>query len=80
MAGLFLDTSGWIAALLPGQSGHRQALDNYRGAIERRLRLVTTNLVMAATHSLLLRYHGVFHALQFQDYRAPRPAARRNSG
>lgn len=64
---LFLDTSGWLSAMLPDQTGHVHARDTYRAAVTARKGVITTNLVVAEMHSLLLRYRGVSHALRFYD-------------
>lgn len=62
-ARVFLDTSGWIAAVVPGQSLHEQAREAYAGAIRRGARIVTTSLVIAEAHALLLRLRGRSEAL-----------------
>jgi|SRR5437867_8349551 len=59
MAGaLFLDTAGWFAALSPRESGHKPARAAYADAVRRGLLLVTTPLVAAETHTLILRWRG----------------------
>jgi predicted nucleic acid-binding protein len=59
MAGaLFLDTAGWFAALSPKEHGHEVARDAYADAVRRGLLLVTTPLVAAETHTLILRWRG----------------------
>jgi uncharacterized protein len=52
---LFVDTSAWFALADPKQRSHRMALHALRDAVERGRRMVTTNLVVAETHALLLR-------------------------
>jgi hypothetical protein len=59
MAGsLFLDTAGWFAALSPRESGHELARDAYADALRRGHLLVTTPLVAAEMHTLILRWRG----------------------
>lgn len=57
MAGsLFLDTAGWFAALSPRERGHDKAMSVYADAARRGLVLVTTPLVAAEMHTLILRW------------------------
>jgi predicted nucleic acid-binding protein len=56
--GLFLDTAGWFAALSPRERGHEVARETYAAAIRRGELLVTTPLVAAETHTLILRWRG----------------------
>ena len=59
MAGsLFLDTAGWFAALSPRESGHAVAKAAYADAVRQGLLLVTTPLVAAETHTLIVRWRG----------------------
>ncbi len=59
MAGsLFLDTAGWFAALSPREGGHDVARTAYADAVRRGLLLVTTPLVAAETHTLIVRWRG----------------------
>ena len=59
MAGsLFLDTAGWFAALSPPEAGHAKAKSVYVDAVRRGVLLVTTPLVAAEMHALLLRWRG----------------------
>lgn len=67
MRSTFLDTSGWFAALSPKESRHRPALAAYRGFIEAKVRLVTTNLVVAEMQILLARFRGAPEGLRFLD-------------
>jgi len=53
---LFLDTAGWFAALSPRESGHAKAMSVYADAARRGLLLVTTPLVAAEMHTLILRW------------------------
>jgi predicted nucleic acid-binding protein len=61
---LFLDTSGWAAAVNPRDQHHAAAVGFYRGARERRLSFLTTNLVIAEAHALIGRRLGDAIALR----------------
>ena len=63
----FLDTSGWFAALSPKEAKHESALGSYRRWIESGVKLVTTNLVVAEMHTLVMRYRGPADGLRFLD-------------
>lgn len=67
MSAVFLDTSGWFAAMSPKEAKHQPALDAYRGWIEARVELVTTNLVVAEMQVLLTRFRGADEGLLFLD-------------
>ena len=67
MTGAFLDTSGWFAALSPKEARHKASLSAYRGLIERRATLVTTNLVVAEMQILISRFRGATEGLRFLD-------------
>jgi predicted nucleic acid-binding protein len=54
-AELFVDTSGWYVLALSSAPQHRQASEALRGRVQRGARVVTTNLIIAETHELLLR-------------------------
>ena len=56
---LFVDSSAWIALLSARDQHHAEAEALLRAAIARRARLVTTNLVLAEIHRLLLFRAGV---------------------
>jgi predicted nucleic acid-binding protein len=58
MAGLFLDTAGWFAAYSPRENGHEIARSTYADAIRTGELLVTTALVAAEMHTLVLRSRG----------------------
>jgi predicted nucleic acid-binding protein len=57
-ASLFLDTAGWFAALSPRERGHDIARETYADAIRRGELVVTTPLVVAETHTLIVRWRG----------------------
>jgi uncharacterized protein len=67
-AGIFLDASGWFGALSPRDQHHPAAVDVYHRLLaERGARLVTTNLVVAEVHALLVRAGGADAGLRFLD-------------
>lgn len=56
MSALFLDTAGWFAAITPRESGHARARQIYSDAAKAGERLVTTPLVIAEMHAMILRW------------------------
>jgi predicted nucleic acid-binding protein len=64
---LYLDTSGWFAAMSPRERLHATASDAYRRAIAAGNRLVTTDLVVAEMHTLLLRWRDQSTGSRFLD-------------
>jgi len=54
-AELFIDTSGWYVLALSSAPQHRKASEALRSSIKKGGRVVTTNLIIAETHALLLR-------------------------
>lgn len=52
---LFVDTSGWFPLVDPANGAHGAIALAMRGAVRERRRLVTTNLVVAETHALIMR-------------------------
>ncbi len=55
---VFVDTSGWFAAANARENNHAEATEAYDDFAQRRVRLVTTNLVVAEMHILTARQHG----------------------
>jgi predicted nucleic acid-binding protein len=55
---VFVDTSGWFAAANSRENNHAEAAAAYDDFAQRRVRLVTTNLVVAEMHILTARQHG----------------------
>ena len=51
---LFVDSSGWIALVSARDRHHAEAHERFEAAAAQRRRLITTNLVLAETHRLLL--------------------------
>jgi len=54
-AELFVDASAWYPLLVRSLPHHDAVKTALQGAVRHRARLVTTNLVVAETHALLLR-------------------------
>jgi uncharacterized protein len=61
----FVDTSAWYPLLVAKHPDHGRLATALRALIRNRRRLVTTNLVVAETHALLLRRVGAKTALAF---------------
>jgi len=64
---VFLDTSGWLAVLSERESLHQAALDAYRAVLETGRGFVTTNLVVAEMHVLLVRHRGPAAGIRLLD-------------
>jgi predicted nucleic acid-binding protein len=64
---VFVDTSGWIAFFSLDDSNHAQAEDLIAGAIASRRDLITSNLVLAEVHRLLLFRAGIRAAMTALD-------------
>lgn len=62
---LFVDTSAWFALASPAERMHGAVADALRDALQRRRRIVTSNLVVAETHVLLMRRFNREVALAF---------------
>jgi predicted nucleic acid-binding protein len=62
---IFVDSSHWIAELLPRDSRHRQAMDVARAVASRRL--LTSNVVLAETWTYLRRRAGHALAVRWLD-------------
>lgn len=59
-AEVFVDTSAWYPAVVASHADHARVAAALTDRVRRRLRIVTTNLVIAETHALLLhRVHRV---------------------
>ena len=72
-AELFVDTSAWYPATVSSHPDHRAVAAALRQAVRQGRRLVTTNLVVAETHALLLRRAGRDAALAFVQAAASPP-------
>jgi predicted nucleic acid-binding protein len=64
---LFVDSGAWIALRSRRDQHHAEADALFRAAIEARLSLVTTNLVIAELHRLTLFRAGIVPALRALD-------------
>jgi predicted nucleic acid-binding protein len=62
---LFVDTSAWYPVVVRSHPDHKRIASVLTTRIRQRLRVVTTNLVIAETHALLLRRAGREPALTF---------------
>ncbi len=71
---LFLDTSGWFAAISRREPAHQRTRAAYARQIRSAGMLVTTSLVVAEMHVLLLRFAGPAGALEFLDRLAADPS------
>ena len=67
MKPVFLDTSGWLAAISPRERGHASARAAYDRAASAPTAFVTTTLVLGEMHALLLRARGPSDASRFMD-------------
>ena len=67
MKGLFLDTSGWFAALSPKEAKHKAARAAYVKQLETGSAIVTTNVVVAEMQVLLSRFRGPAEGIRFLD-------------
>ena len=64
---VFLDTSAWVAALNRRERAHAEALEAYEQLLNRGGRFLSSNLVLAEVHVLLLRHGGPRAALRFLE-------------
>lgn len=64
-AAIFLDTSGWLAAISPREAAHPRARRAYVEQVSGGGRLLTTSFVVAEMHTLILRVRGAESALDF---------------
>lgn len=75
-APLFVDTSAWVALLHRRDQAHERAASCWPAIRGGRRLLVTTNLVVAETHTILSRRLGAAAGLAFLDGMAYRPGQR----
>lgn len=66
-AEFFVDTSAWYPLLVKSHPDHIRVAAVLRSLIAQHRRLVTTNLVVAETHALLLRRAGIGVATAFAE-------------
>ncbi len=66
-ARVFVDSGAWIALFSARDQHHATADHGFREALSRRIRLLTTNLVLAEVHRLLLFRAGIEPASRALD-------------
>ena len=71
---VFVDTSGWIAFFSQDDGNHAQADQLIAGALATRKQLITSNLVLAEVHRLLLFRAGIRAAATALDKIATSPS------
>jgi len=64
---IFLDASGWFAALSPRDQWHAPAVRAYTEETRRGATFITTTLVLAEVHALLLRWRDPATGRRFLD-------------
>jgi uncharacterized protein len=71
---VFVDTGAWYALQVPDDRWHGEAVATLRELLRQGRTLVTSNLVIGETYTLLVRTHGNAAALRFVDTldRSPR--------
>ena len=62
---LFVDTSAWYPVVVQKHPDHERLSDALRANISRRVRIVTSNLVVAESHALIMRRAGIAIARRF---------------
>jgi hypothetical protein len=71
---VFLDTSGWLAAISEREALHEKTLEVYREVLSAGRGFVTTNLVVAEMYILLSRHRGTAAGIQLLDALEQDPA------
>jgi predicted nucleic acid-binding protein len=66
-AEVFVDTGAWYALQVPDDRWHAEAATAFRVLLDRGLTLVTTNLIVGETYTLLRRTHDHATAFRFVD-------------
>ncbi len=61
---VFLDSSGWVAAAVRGQTSHAEAHAAYTSAVREGYRILTTPMVLGESHALFLRLLGRERAVE----------------
>ena len=64
---VLLDSSGWIAAAVRGQSRHEEAKASYTSAVRQGYRIVLTPMILGESHALFLRLLGRERAMAALD-------------
>jgi len=62
---LFVDTSAWYPLVVRSHPDHARLSAALRASIGRRERIVTSNLVVAESHALIMRRAGIASGLHF---------------
>lgn len=62
---LFVDTSAWFPLVVRSHPDHDRLSVALRANVERRTRIVTSNLVIAESHALIMRRAGIAAGLRF---------------
>ncbi|MBK8247393.1 MAG: type II toxin-antitoxin system VapC family toxin [Gemmatimonadetes bacterium] len=65
MSEVFVDTSAWYPLVVRSHPDHARLSAALRTRIERRERIVTSNLVVAESHALIMRRAGIGVGLRF---------------
>ncbi len=67
MKAVFVDTSAWLAVVSTREAGHAATAEAYRELLRQGVRLVTSNLVVAEMHVLVVRERGAAAGVRFLD-------------
>ena len=62
---LFVDTSAWYPLVVRSHPDHERLSAALRARVERRVRIVTSNLIVAESHALIMRRAGIGAGLRF---------------
>jgi predicted nucleic acid-binding protein len=62
---LFVDTSAWYPLVAASHPDHQRLSAAMRASVERRVRIVTSNLVIAESHALIVHRAGIAPALRY---------------
>ncbi len=62
---LFVDTSAWYPLVVRSHPDHDRLSAALRARVARRVRIVTSNLVVAESHALIMRRAGIASGLRF---------------
>lgn len=65
MAELFVDTSAWYPLVVRSHPDHGRVSAVMRSTVARRVRIVTSILVVAESHALIVRRAGIASGLRF---------------
>ena len=65
MEELFVDSSAWYPLVVRSHPDHDRLSAALRARVERRVRIVTSNLIVAESHALIMRRAGIGAGLRF---------------